>query len=258
MADTSRHQPAGALRPAPQSPSALGPVIRTVLAAVRSAMIAQHLRDHPGDTRVAVTDHVHALPDAAVADWLRNLLPASTDAPAARRWWMWDQTRLDVLRTSFERDGWHVAASGRYADCYELDLGPEGVAQALVPRTTEARDTSRRAYEAADTLIKISGQPHLELGPLSDREALWADRPTARESTLDRTSEPWQLIGDDHKTVNYWGQRLVVTDGVLRPWTGAPRDVGDERARLASYCLPKRRNGTDGTICHPDRPERTS
>jgi hypothetical protein len=266
MADTFRHHPAGAPRPAPQPTSVARPVIRTVLAAVRSAMIAHHLHEHPGDHRVDITDQVHALPDAAVADWLRDHLPVGETvehlAPARPSWREWDQRRLDTLRAAFERDGWHVAASGRYAESYELDLGPEGVAQALVPRTTEARDTNRRAYEAADTLIKISREPHLELGPLSDRESAWANRPVPGEPAVERETEPWQAISSDHKIVGFFGERAVVTaehgtGAVLRSWTGPQLEGDDERARLAAYCLPKRRVGSDATNCRSDHEGRT-
>jgi hypothetical protein len=92
-------------------------------------------------------------------------------------WFEWAGTRLAVLRQALEDDGWTctgVTGQTYRSDRYEVELVGGGAAYTQVPRSTEAPDTADLARLAADTLIKVSGQPHLELGPLSEREAAWS------------------------------------------------------------------------------------
>jgi hypothetical protein len=180
--------------------------------------------------------------------------------PDAGRWTEWDQRRLDILRTAFVREGWTLVEHGRFSDSYELDLGHEGVAQALIPRDPTARDTNRRARDAADTLILISGRPHLELGPLTEREAAWtramttpvddgADETVAAaaanpastgESHVDELARrPWTDVPEPSRYVDEHGERKVLGWGergtTLAPWAGPTPDTNSTRQRLADH-----------------------
>jgi hypothetical protein len=131
-------------------------------------------------------------------------------------WTQWDQERLDILRGSFQRAGWTLTDHGPSSDTYELDLGAEGVAEGIVPRTTEGRDTNLTATVAATNLILVSGEPHLEVGPLSPREAAYAqalasarpaagsperpDRDGPSSDMVVRRTAPGAGRGPDHPT----------------------------------------------------------
>jgi hypothetical protein len=198
------------------------------------------------------------LPESAVP--AARATPAAAPHRQADAWRTWDEHRLRVLRASFEADGWTVAERRRYSDSYELDLGEEGVAQASVPRNTEARDTDRRAAEAAHTLIVISGEPHLELGPLTEREAAWAtlvgdaeqgavSASAAADERLDdaamshvdrQARRPWAEIQADHKHIDAAGDRWVLgwddsAGTVLAPWVGPAGPASTDRGPTSSY-----------------------
>jgi hypothetical protein len=194
----------------------------------------------------------------ATSNHPNSKLGSAPPAAGTARWTEWDNRRLDTLRGAFVAEGWTAVDHGPYVDSYELDLGVEGIAQADVPHDTKSRDTNLLARLAAETLILVSGRPHLEVGPLSEREAAWAqaattpsDNPVGHAAAMaapdpaKRGDQPvdelarrqWADVPDVSRYVNERGERKVLGWGergtTLAPWTGPDPEIGDTRRRLA-------------------------
>ncbi len=92
----------------------------------------------------------------------------------------WDKKRIEAVRQALltagykatpqlypEPKGSIIAYSNELESCLlpAPDLAP-----------THYTDTPRRATECLESLIRYTGRPHLELGPLTKREAAYADQ----------------------------------------------------------------------------------